>query len=314
MKRVLLSVLCCGTLYGGAFAFQAQHVATPNAAHIGDEISYTLHIYTNSDETLKRPVINTQLGAFSVLQHEVTEDEDNGITHYQLIRHIATYQMGALMVPTQTIPITHKGKTISKILAAIPITITSIRSSTADIQVASVKPPLPLAGRWFFWVLIATIGVCGALIIAAIMLYKNRHALMSRFKNQTSSTVSPKEFALHQIATLRGQKADNETDQIAIYDAISDCLRTYLSATLEKGFMERTTAECHALLRKIELDQGAIAQIISVLTRCDEAKFANTIAPAALSDTLSKSEAIINAVHNSLIPSEEDAAQDGGKS
>lgn len=295
-------------IYSGTQAFQASHSATPNNATVGEPITYALHIFTNDDEQLNKPIIQTQLGPFSVLIHDVTEDTEDGTTHYQLVQSIATYQTGTFYVPTQTITITHRGETKQEILPALPITIASIRSSTADVTVAPIKPSMPLAGRWFFWVAIILIALVIGGIAAAVVAYRNRHALIARFKNQTISNVSPKDLALARLNRLKAQKCHTETEQIAQYDDVSDLLRSYLGDVFETGFMEHTTAECNALLMRLDVDQESIKRITGLLNRCDDAKFASKIEPSALADSIARCQAIITRINDQFLPEDENDA------
>ena len=95
---------------------------------------YTLHIFTNTDEQLNRPIIRKVLGEFDVLNHEVVESTEDGTSHYQLIQTLATYAIGSTHIPTKTVSIRYRGQPKEIQLPAIPIAVVSVRTSTQDVE------------------------------------------------------------------------------------------------------------------------------------------------------------------------------------
>lgn len=105
---------------------------------------------------------------------------------------------------------------------------------------------------------------------------------------------------MRRLRTLQSRELTNPDAVESFYVALSDTVRTYLSARLRVAARERTTREVRAVLdRKDEVPPVARKRIHTVLEQADLVKFADARPnPARATEALQTTRAAIEAIEN----------------
>lgn len=137
--------------------------------------------------------------------------------------------------------------------------------------------PFPTPPR-FPWTWIVLAGIAMTLLGGATYLWRDfRDASPSPVSaSATDKTTTPHDVAMRRLRRLQSRDLTDPNVVESFYVALSDTVRTYLSARLDVAARERTTREVRtALDRRAEVPPPAAEHLHTVLEQADLVKFAD---------------------------------------
>ena len=169
---------------------------------------------------------------------------------------------------------------------------------------AGPAPPLPQLHFSWTWILLASITV--ALFGGGVYLWRTARPTSSDTTSSgapppaTDTDPTPHDVAMRELHRLQSRDLTDPDAVESFYVALSDTLRTYLSARLDLRARERTTHEVVAVLdRRAEVPPLAAEQIHAVLEQADLVKFADAQPdPSLTAEALQAAQTAITTVED----------------
>ncbi len=247
---------------------------------IGDRITYTVRISSDTSLTVDSLTVGTNLGAFEVKDYKPRQTTiKNGTRMSTESFEITTFTTGDYTIPPVTIRYrTPSGENKSVATDPLPIKVNSLLSGEQGEDIKPLKP-LKMFPREFptLWVIIGSLLLVGAALF--FWLYRRARRPID-LATAVADTRFPWEIALEELAKLRESDLLARGEYKLFYLELSDIFRRYLEKRYGIYALERTTIEIIMEFRRLALDQREEKIIHDFLEGCDLVKFAKYIPSA----------------------------------
>lgn len=211
---------------------------------------------------------------------------------------------GSVRVPP--LPVRVDAAVDTVVTSTLPRTIyvTSGTEASSARPYAGPAPPLTQLHFSWTWILLASITV--ALFGGGVYLWRTARSTSSDTTSSgapasaTDTDPTPHDVAMRKLHRLQSRDLTDPDAVESFYVALSDTLRTYLSARLDLAARERTTHEVVAVLdRRAEVPPMATEQIHAVLEQADLVKFADARPdPSLAAEALQAAQTAITTVED----------------
>jgi hypothetical protein len=202
------------------------------------------------------------------------------------------------------------------VTSTLPRTV-HVTSGAASRPHAGTAPPVAPSRSPWTWILLASAAL--TLVGGGLYLWRTARPLFDSPGVQAPTaepSPMPHDVAMRRLRTLQSHDLTDPDAVESFYVALSDTLRTYLSARLNVAIRERTTREVKAVLdRRAEIPPAAVESLYTVLEQADLVKFADARpGPSLAAEALQAAQTAIAAIEDaaSAETSPEDATATSG--
>lgn len=278
MKRAILVLISLGILLPSVFAqvpVGARWNSDSPSVLVGERVNLVLIVEVPVEAIVTFPEIPTDWEPFEVQSlGEISKAVSGDIATYRQSLTVIAWRTGEHSTPETYIEYQlSPGDAVQRIL--VEPTVISVPSvlDSHDTELRPLKPPvvLPYLPPWI--VLLAVAILLGA--------YRSRSwwrahlgtgQRSARLTSAFDKNYSPKQSVMAEIATLRGGRLS----ATYVYEAVSDCLRTYLFQQFSVNAPEMTTVELMSTLEvKQIMSQAQQRDLARMLDYADLVKFAD---------------------------------------
>jgi len=254
----------------------------PREATVGDLLETTIALDLPEGWTGMRPVMESDLGPFSVISGSWTEEKpEEGGSRWIWSGRLSAYKTGSLEIPS--LPFLLSNNNVSSTLMSAPfeVTIVSIidENETEQPDIADLKAPLSIPPE--YGTLLRAAAMLALLLAAAAVAWW----LQRRYASKLAAAAIP-EDPFHRMAPhvwvykalqeLLDKRLEEQGLLDLFYSELSWILKRYAGGRYRLDLLEKTTAEIPGLLRQAGAPERAIQKIVRLLRGCDEVKFARS--------------------------------------
>ena len=243
--------------------FVDSYVDTTNV-NIGDILKYNVLVSGGSDYTVRFPelIVNEPL--------EIREKHiDSKLNKVEF--QIVFWDTGYITIPSYSIQIESlKDSTVKYFLDtdSISIRVNSILNNNIEKSIKDIKEPVPviypirwrIIGQWLF---------LGIMTFLLLFFWKQRKIYHSFKPIKYHQIKTPYSRAIERIESLK-----DELDDKSFYVDLSYLIREFIEYSIFVKTLEMTTNEIKANRKLIKIDDSFFNQLINILYRADEIKYA----------------------------------------
>ena len=251
----------------------------PERATIGDPVSVRLLIETADDPLPIRQQLGPELGPFTVLDEQWSEQTaDTGRRIWLWSATIAAYETGeqefpALFVAAESADA--PGWETEPFTIDVVSVLEDVGSEAGEVEIADLKGPASVAANLLPLVLAGVVLVV-LLAVAALLWWLNRRyaARLAAVPavEDPFARIPPHEWAFAQLRKLLDEQGRSSSDRF--YERLAWILKRYLGGRYRVDLLELTTDEVRPALEQAGSPSTALARITPVLGGCDAVKFA----------------------------------------
>ena len=260
---------------------------------IGDRVTLTIEVEKDAMQQVQFPHLNLEGSEQAKSSIEIIEDFDVETVskegrqeHLRKRYELAIFDEGiynfdkahVLYVDKNIADTLYAESPNSLVVELFPID--TIKGAT----IRHIKPQKNLEFRFEEIAGYIAIGIASLLLIALIVyllaryLRKRGKRLVDLFK--AAPPVPAHVAAVWALVELRGERLWQNNQHKLYYSKLSDIMRTYLAGRFEVAAMEMTTDEIFDALERVEIDQKAKMNLLSLLRDADLVKFAKAVPEA----------------------------------
>lgn len=247
---------------------------------IGDRITYTVKIASDTALVVDSLTVGTNLGSFEVKDYKPRQSSvKSGTRTTTESFEITTFTTGDYTIPPVTIRYrTPSGEVKSISTDPLPIKVNSLLSGEQGEDIKPLKPQKVFPREFpTLWIIAGTVVVAGAILF--LWLYRRARRPIN-LSTAVADTRLPWEIALEELAKLRESDLLACGDYKLFYLELSDIFRRYLERRYGIYALERTTIEIIMEFRQLALAKEEEKVIHDFLEGCDLVKFAKFIPTA----------------------------------
>jgi len=284
-SKALLSAAIIVTIWGlcgSAVAQPRPDVAlhsSPDSIALNERFTLTVSASVPAHRAVQFPAADagpSVFGDLTVLSRSPVQKQRVGAGYAisTVTYEVTTAASGSVRVPP--LPVRVDAAVDTVVTSTLPRTL-YVTSRTGPFASRLGEGPFPPPSRFpWTWILLA--GVTVVLLGGAAYLWGDlRDASPSPVSaSATDKPTTPHDVAMRRLRRLQSRDLSDPTVVESFYVALSDTVRTYLSARLDVAARERTTREVRAALdRRAEVPSTAAEHLHTVLEQADLVKFAD---------------------------------------
>jgi hypothetical protein len=247
---------------------------------IGDRITYTVKISSDTSLVVDSLTVGTNLGSFEVKDYKPRQSAvKNGTRTSTESFEITTFTTGDYQIPPVIIHYrTPSGEVKSVATDPLPIKVNSLLSGEQGEDIKPLKPQKEFPREFpTLWVIVGSVLIAGAALF--FWLYRRARRPID-LSTAVADTRLPWEIALEELAKLRESDLLARGEYKLFYLELSDIFRRYLERRYGIYALERTTIEIIMEFRKLALAKEEEKVIHDFLEGCDLVKFAKYLPTA----------------------------------
>jgi hypothetical protein len=274
--RAIAAVVIFMVSLSRALGATAHLEVTPTTAKLGDAISARITVDPGPGATVNVAPLPTEWGSVQVLSG-AWEPAAAGSSTRVWAGTIAAYEIGAVTVPSVSVPITGGAESDA---ATEPVTLTiegTIVPSEKEAEIADLKAPASIPPDWRP-LKAALASLAGLLAVAGLGWW-----LWRRYASKLAAVAAPvdpfRRLAPHvwvyeELERLLARRLAEEGKIGLFYDELTRIVKQYLQGRYRIELLERTTSEVPAALRGAGAPAEAGALARALLDAGDMVKFA----------------------------------------
>ncbi|TFH65250.1 MAG: hypothetical protein E4G91_03150 [Candidatus Zixiibacteriota bacterium] len=273
-QMALVFLISLATTLYGQDKISVESTIDKQTITIGDRITYTVKIASDTSLVVDSLTVGTNLGSFEVKDYKPRQSsvKDETRTSTESFE-ITTFTTGDYRIPPVTIRYrTPSGEVKSIATDPLPIKVNSLLSGEQGEDIKPLKPQ-KMFPREFptLWVIVGSVLIAGAILF--VWLYRRARRPID-LSTAVADTRLPWEIALEELARLRESDILARGEYKLFYLELSDIFRRYLERRYGIYALERTTIEIIMEFRKLALAKEEENVIHDFLEGCDLVKFA----------------------------------------
>jgi len=279
-QLVLVFLISLATALHAQDKISVESTIDKQTITIGDRITYTVKIASDTSLVVDSLTVGTNLGSFEVKDYKARQSlVKNGTRTSTESFQITTFTTGDYKIPPVTIRYrTRSGEVKSIATDPLPIKVNSLLSGEQGEDIKPLKPQ-KMFPREFptLWVIAGSALIAGAILF--VWLYRRARRPID-LSTAVADTRLPWEIALEELAKLRESDLLARGEYKLFYLELSDIFRRYLGRRYGIYALERTTIEIIMEFRQLALAKEEEKVIHDFLEGCDLVKFAKFIPTA----------------------------------
>jgi hypothetical protein len=277
--HALFAVVLVAALLSAASVWAGVSLSIePASATIGDPISVRVTIETTEDSPPLRQALGPQLGPFTVLDEQWSEQVgEDGRRIWVWSATIATYETGEQEFPGLTLAAaadTPAWETEPFVIDVRSV-LDDAETETGEVEIADLKAPASLAPNlaplWLAAIVLAVLLAVAGLLWWLNRRYAARLAAVPAVEDPFAR-IAPHEWAFAQLRKLLDEEGHSSSDRF--YEQLAWILKRYLGGRYRVDLLELTTDEVRPELEQAGTPSTALTRIAPVLGDCDAVKFA----------------------------------------
>lgn len=273
----LVFLISLATALYGQDKISVESTIDKQTITIGDRITYTVKIASDTSLVVDSLTVGTNLGSFEVKDYKPRQSSvKDGTRTSSESFEITTFTTGDYRIPPVTIRYrTPSGEMKSIATDPLPIKVNSLLSGEQGEDIKPLKPQKTFPREFpTLWVIVGSVLIAGAILF--VWLYRRARRPID-LSTAVADTRLPWEIALEELAKLRESDILARGEYKLFYLELSDIFRRYLEKRYGIYALERTTIEIIMEFRKLALEKQEEKIIHDFLEGCDLVKFAKFI-------------------------------------
>ena len=253
---------------------------------VGDQVKLRLEVIHPTDSQVVLPQLETQWGAFEVLDQtapETIDNEDGTATTGKDIS-VTLFQPGSF----QTLPlvVTHRKPdgSIEELAApVIQVRVTSVL--TEEVALRDLKPqaelPVPPLWPWVVGGLLLTMLLTGLLVGLGLIYYHRRQkrVLVPEMVAPVIDTRPPHVIAHAELDRIEALNLPAQNQVKEHYSLVDACLRRYIEGRYQIPALEQTSGEIRFAFKQAGVPTRAVNSFMAIFFESDLVKFARYVPP-----------------------------------
>lgn len=272
MRAPLSALLACALVTAPAAAQQVRSALTADTVRVGDVLGVAVQVDLPRGAEL---IVPDTLALSGDLENAARKRVRVDSLADGTLRHLVTYPITVWrpgQFPLPAIQVMVRSARGEQVLDA-PLPVVNVLSVLpADTTGVEAKPPRDVWGASRLWWPLAVLAL---LVLAALAVliwwWRRRRPSVERLVEPMVPAIPPLEWALAELARIRGSGWLERGDYRRFYSALSETLRRYTALLDGSWSTDLTTRELDLRMRQSNAEPGALH---AILDRADFVKFA----------------------------------------